>query len=188
MRSLVCLSVVFLISVLSYAQKPETDTWSNVPKAQDDRFTNPKSSIYAGPNGWWNYGEVRAEGTTTSTLQYSFKGGLTTNSAIFNLNESGKLQILSLDFGTETPAPGSYTIANKANPTEKKVFVSFTDVANKAIKSWSTEGGSGTIVVTKSGDFIYFKARNLLLNPNGVYNKDENKQTIKLGFEGAYKP
>lgn len=182
------LGVILFFSVVSYAQKPAADTWSNVPKAQDDRFTNPKSAIYAGPNGWWNFGEVRAEGSTTSTLRYSFKGGLTTNSAIFNLNESGKLQILSLDFGTETPAPGNYTMANKANPTEKKVFVSFTDVANKAIKSWSAEGGSGALTVTKSGEFIYFKARNIMLQPSDVYNKDESKQTIKLGFEGAFKP
>ncbi len=188
MKYLAGICIFLLFSAHSYAQKQQSDTWSNVPKAQDDRFTNPKSAIYAGPNGWWNYGEVRAEGTATSTLQYSFKGGLTTNSGIFNLNESGKLQILSLDFGTETPAPGNYIVANKANPTEKKVFVSLTDVANKVIKSWSTEGGSGVVVVTTSGDFIYFKARNLLLNPSSVYNKDEHKQTIKLGFEGAFKP
>ena len=37
------------------------DTWGNVPSASDDRFTNPKSKLYAGPNGWHNFGEVRAE-------------------------------------------------------------------------------------------------------------------------------
>ncbi|MCE7041847.1 hypothetical protein [Dyadobacter sp. CY312] len=182
------LSVLLLFSITCLAQKPVADTWSNVPKSQDDRYTNPKSAVYAGPNGWWNFGEVRAEGVSTPTLKYAYKGGLSTNSDIFSLNESGKLQILNLDFGTEEPAPGTYQVGKKADQAGKKVIVSFSDVANKAIKNWTAEDGAGTVTVTKSGEFIYFKARNIVLQPSGVYNKNEYKQALKLGFEGASKP
>ncbi|HEV7380648.1 MAG TPA: hypothetical protein VGN64_12700, partial [Dyadobacter sp.] len=161
---------------------------SNVPKAQDDRYTNPKSAVYAGPNGWWNFGEVRAEGASTPSLKFAYKGGLSTNSGVFSLNESGKFQILNVDFGTEEPAPGTYQLAKKPDLAGKKVAVSFSDMANKTIKSWSGEIGSGAVTVTKSGDFIYFKARNLVLQPNEVYNKNESKQNLKLGFEAALKP
>lgn len=188
MKSVIGFLFCLFISIPIFAQKPAANTWSNVPKAQDDRYTNPKSAVYAGPNGWWNFGEVRAEGASSPTLKFSYKGGLSTNSGIFSLNESGKLQILNVDFGTDEPIPGTYQITKKPDLSGKTVSVSFSDVANKAIRSWSGDNGSGTIIVTKSGDFIYLKARNIVLQPSDVYNKNESKQALKLGFEGALKP
>lgn len=188
MKRFIKLTFLLLFSMPCFAQKPTTDTWSNVPPAQDDRYTNPKSAVYAGPNGWWNFGEIRAEGASVPALKYTYKGGLTTNGTVFSLNESGKLQIFNMDFGTDQPAPGTYQVAEKADLAGKKVFVSFSDVANKAIKNWAGITGSGTVTVTRSGDFFYFKGRDILLQPNGVYNQNENKQALKLGFEGASKP
>ena len=176
---------VILLSTLSYAQKPATDTWSNVPTSADDRYTNPKSTVYAGPNGWWNFGEVRVEGATNATVKYNFKGGLNENSEVFNLIESGKLQVLSLDFGTNEPAPGTYQISKEASQAQNKVAVSFSDVANKKIKSWSE--GSGTVTISKSNGFLYFKCRNAILQPSEVYNDGNFKQPLKVGFEGAAK-
>lgn len=129
MKALALLYIV-LLSTGSYSQKPSSDTWSNVPKASDDRFTNPKSAIYAGPNGWWNFGEVRAEGTTSPTLKYGFKGGLTTNQNVFHLSESGKLQVLTINFGTAEPSTGTYQVADKPDYSNKKVALSFSDVAD----------------------------------------------------------
>jgi hypothetical protein len=188
MKAFLKLCFLILLSIPSFAQQPVNDTWSNVPKAQDDRYTNPKSAVYAGPNGWWNFGEIRAEGVTSPTLKYTYKGGLTTNSEIFSLNESGRLQILNIDFGTDQPAPGTYQIAEKGDKAGKRVAVSFSDLSDKTIKNWSGDAASGTVSVTRSGDFIYFKGRNILLQPSGVYNKDQSKQALKLGFEGASKP
>jgi len=177
--------MALLLSIISYAQKPAADTWSNVPTAGDDRFTNPKSAVYAGPNGWWNFGEVRAEGTTNATVKYGFKGGINENSEIFNLAESGKLLVLSMDFGTSEPAPGTYEIGKEASQAQNKVAVSFGDVANKKIKNWSN--GTGTVIVSKSNGFLYFKCRNAILQPSGVYNEGNDKQPLKVGFEGAAK-
>ena len=177
--------VAILLSTISYAQKPAADTWSNVPTASDDRYTNPKSAVYAGPNGWWNFGELRAEGSDNATLTYGFKGGLSENSEVFNLAESGKLQILSMDFGTNEPAPGTYQIGKEASQAQNRVAVSFSDVANKKIKNWSE--GSGTVTVSKSNGFLYFKCRNAVLQPSGVYNDGDYKQPLKVGFEGAAK-
>jgi hypothetical protein len=181
------LLLITLFTTDCFAQKPAADTWSNVPKSQDDRYTNPKSAVYAGPNGWWNFGEVRAEGANSAALKYAFKGGLTTNSAVFILTESGKLQLFTMDFGTDEPAPGIYQIAEKEDKAGKKVKVSFSDVANKKIKNWSGMDGAGTITVSKSGDFLYFKCRNVILQPDGMSNEGDSKQPLKVGFEGAAK-
>jgi hypothetical protein len=169
-----------LISSASYSQ--EVDTWSNVPNAGDDRYTNPKSAVYAGPNGWWNFGEVRAQ---AGDIKYAFKGGLNTNSGEFILVESGKLQVFHMNFGSEEPAPGTYQVGKEANPGQKKVFLSFGDVSNNKIKNWSD--GSGTITVTKANGFLYFKCRNVILQPNGLNNEGSTKQPLKVGMEGAVK-
>ena len=50
-----------------HAQAPAgADVWGKSPSASDDRFSNPKSKLYAGPDGYWNAGEVRA-GTGSTT-------------------------------------------------------------------------------------------------------------------------
>lgn len=64
MKHSLVLCAGLLACVVSHAQPAPpagNDTWGNVPTASDDRFTNPKSKLYAGPNGWHNFGEVRAE-------------------------------------------------------------------------------------------------------------------------------
>ncbi|TDE12825.1 hypothetical protein [Dyadobacter psychrotolerans] len=187
MKSLLNLILIILFSIPSLAQKTAADSWLNVPKSPDDRYTNPKSAVYAGPNGWWNFGEVRAEGVNSAALKYTFKGGLTTNSEVFILTESGKLQLFSMDFGTDEPALGVYQISKKEDKAAKKVKVSFSDVANKKIKNWSGADGAGTITVSKSGDFLYFKCRNVTLQPDGMSNEGDSKQPLKIGFEGAAK-
>ena len=180
MKTNTILFFVMLVSGLSFAQ--QQDTWSKIPSASDDRYTNPKSAVYAGPNGWWNFGEVRAE---VGIFKYAFKGGLNTNSGQFMLIESGKLQVFHMDFGTEDPAPGTYQVSKEANLAQKKVFVSFGDVSDKKIKNWSD--GSGTVTVSKVNGFLYFKCRNVVLQPNGMNNEGVFKQPIKIGMEGAVK-
>lgn len=186
MKTLILLVFGLAIFTLSHAQQSVSDTWSNVPKAQDDRYTNPKSAVYAGPNGWWNFGEVRAEGITNAAVKYSFKGGINENSSVFILVESGKLQSLSIDFGTDEPTPGIYKISNEANLVKKEVFLSFSDVSDKKIKDWS--GGEGSVTISMVNGFRYFKCRNATLQPSAMYNKGDFKQTLKVGFEGAIKP
>ena len=65
-----------LLACTLLAQAQPADTWSNAPTASDDRYTNPKSKLYAGPNGWHNFGEVRAEVANAAKTAYSFKTGL----------------------------------------------------------------------------------------------------------------
>ena len=188
MKILIVFVLILFISSLAFAQQTASDTWSNVPKSQDDRYINPKSAVYAGPNGWWNFGETKAEGRTDATVKYAFKGGLNTNSDVFILVESGKLQSLSMDFGTSEPTPGIYQISKEANLAQKKVAISFSDVANKKIKEWSGTEGSGSVAVSLVHGFIYFKFRNVVLQPSAMYNEGNFKQPLKIGFEGAVKP
>ncbi|MEO6686535.1 MAG: hypothetical protein ABIN24_11245, partial [Dyadobacter sp.] len=68
MKETVLLIAGLLISIFSFAQQATSDSWSNVTQAPDDRYTNPKKPLYAGPNGWYNFGEVRAEGSTSAAL------------------------------------------------------------------------------------------------------------------------
>ncbi|MEO6286902.1 MAG: hypothetical protein ABIN80_05530 [Dyadobacter sp.] len=187
MRTLLSFLMLFFSAALAFAQQP-ADTWSNVTKASDDRYTNPKSAVYAGPNGWWNFGEVRAEGSSDATLKFAYKGGFNELSGTFVLVDQEKLQTFYMNFGTGEPAPGVYTIDKKADPAQKKVIVSFSDVANKKIKEWSGASGSGTVTVTKSGNFLYFKARKVSLQPTGLHQEGNFKQPIILGIEGAVKP
>ena len=115
-----------LACVVSTAQLAPTggDVWSNVPSASDDRFTNPKSKLYAGPNGWHNFGEVRAEVANAAKTRYTFKSGLEymTTPASFVFATSSQLQVAEVDFGTQRPAPGVYTVGPKANASQKKAI------------------------------------------------------------------
>lgn len=181
------LVILYLTATVSLAQKPVEDTWSNVPQSIDDRYTNPKHALYAGPNGWWNYGELRAEGTSDKTLKFAYKGGFNETMGIFVLVDTQKLQTFHLDFGTPEPAPGLYTIDQKGNFSQKKVAVSFSDVANQKIKEWSGTNGSGTIRVTIANGFLYFKCRQIILQPTGMHNEEKMKQPLKVGVEGAVK-
>lgn len=187
MKSTVLLLAGLLFSTISFAQNATSDIWSNVPQASDDRYTNPKKPLYAGPNGWYNFGEIRAEGSANATLKFAYKGGFNETMGIFVLVDQGKLQTFTLDFGTEEPVPGTYQIGKEGNAAQKKVAVSFSDVANKKIKDWSGSDGSGSVTVSKINGFLYFKCRNVVLKPTGMNNDGNLKQPIKIGIEGAVK-
>ena len=174
-----------LACVASHAQP--ADTWGNVPPAPDDRYTNPKGMLYAGPNGWYNFGEVRAEVANAAKTAYSFKTGLhylaTPQAYVFA--SDGQLRTLMLDFGTDKPAPGTYDAASKANAAQKKVAVSFADVSGNKLLEWKSADKSGTVVVSEVNGHRYFKARGLRLAPQGLHNTGDLKQPMTLGLEGA---
>ncbi|GAB3994179.1 hypothetical protein GCM10028807_31330 [Spirosoma daeguense] len=180
--------ILIAISVTTYGQKTTNvvDTWSNVPPASDDRFTNPKSKLYAGPNGWYNYGELRATVANTPKTTYGYKGGFDVIQGMLTATTSSKLYVLAFDFGTEKPAVGTYQVAAEGNPGQKKVHVSFSDVSGQKIKEWSSE--SGMVQVSQVNGFLYVKCRNVSLQPNGVYNTGDFKAPMTLGFEGAIAP
>ena len=47
--------------------------WGKSPSASDDRFSNPKSKLYAGPDGYWNTGKLRAtSGLRTTNFRARF--------------------------------------------------------------------------------------------------------------------
>lgn len=188
MRHTLLLCTALLASFLAHAQ-PATDTWGNVPQAPDDRFTNPKSKLYAGPNGWFNFGELRAD---AGSKHYALKAGLQymATPKAFLLTSSNQLQTAMLDFGTATPAAGTYQVADKPDLAARKVHVSFADVSNQKIVEWQSRGASsaGSVAVTQVNGFLYFKARNVRLVPTGMHNAGELKQPLVLGLEGAAKP
>lgn len=171
-------------------QQPEkptaTDTWSNVPSAPDDRFTNPKSKLYAGPNGWYNYGEVRATVANAAKTSYTYKGSFQIIQGMLTVTTSNLLYVLTFDFGTANPASGTYQTATTANATQNKVKVAFGDVSGQKIKEWTAE--AGTVQVSVVNGFVYVKCRNVALQPSGLHNTGDFKSPLTLGFEGALKP
>lgn len=173
--------LTLLFSLIIISVKAQTsDTWSNVPEASDDRYTNPKKPLYAGPNGWWSFGEIKVK----DTPEYSFKGGFNEISVGYALTNSQKLLTLFLSFEEETPVTGKYAVAEKGDVKNKKIHVSLSDVSNQQIKDW--RASSGTVEVTKLDGFMYFKARNIVLEPHGG-QLNKAAKTITLGFEGAIK-
>ena len=174
-------------SASCFAQPPQptanTAVWGASPPASDDRFSNPKSKLYAGPDGYWNTGEVRAN---TGGKPYQFKG---TFSLISKQTIAVKdLQTLLFDFGIDTqPAPGVYKITGKGNAAQKTVKLSFADVSNSRILEWSSGDGGGTLTVTSANGFLYATTRNVALQPSGLSNKGEWSKPMTLGFEGAMK-
>jgi hypothetical protein len=173
-------------SALAHAQ-PAADAWTNVPPAPDDRYTNPKRPLYAGPNGWFNFGELRA---SAGAKQYNLKAGLQyiPTPAAFVLASNDKLQLATLDFGSATPAPGVYQVAGQPNAAARKVKVNFADVSNKKIVEWNSAGAAkGSVTVSQVNGFWYFKARDLQLMPSGLHNAGDLKNPLVLGIEGASK-
>lgn len=178
--------VALAASALAHAQ-PAADAWTNVSPAPDDRYTNPKSKLYAGPNGWFNYGELRA---SAGAKEYALKAGLLylATSEAFVLAPSDKLQVASLNFGSATPAPGVYQVAAQPNLAARKVKVNFADVSNKKIVEWNSGGAAkGSVTVSQVNGFLYFKARDLQLTPSGLHNAGDLKRPLVLGIEGASK-
>ena len=178
-------ALCILSTVPGFAQQPagKPEVWGASPPASDDRFSNPKSKLYAGPDGYWNAGEVRAN---TGTKVYKFKGAfLLTGKQIIAVKD---LQSLLFDFGIDTqPAPGVYKITGKGNAAQKTVKLSFADVGNNRIVEWSSADGAGTLTVTSVNGFLYATTRNVALKPSGMSNKGEWSKPMTLGFEGAMK-
>lgn len=179
-----------LLACTLLAQAQPADTWSNAPTASDDRYTNPKSKLYAGPNGWHNFGEVRAEVANAAKTAYSFKTGLnylsTPQAFVFASNP--QTRTLMLDFGTDKPAPGTYEAASQPNAAQKKVAVSFADVSSGKLLEWTSADKAGSVVVSEVNGYRYFKARGLRLAPRGMHNTGDLKQSVTLGLEGAVAP
>ena len=194
MKTLSILCVGLLACTIAHAQSAPSpsgdDTWSNVPAASDDRFTNPKSKLYAGPNGWHNFGEVRAEVAGKAGKRYGFKTGLNylDTPQAFTFATNSQLQLATVDFGTPKPAPGVYEVAAKANAAHKKAAVSFMDSAGGTLLGWESTDKAGTVTVSQANGYLYVKARGLRLAPVGVGNKGDLKQPLVLGFEGAVAP
>lgn len=170
---------------LALAQAPaRADVWGKSPAASDDRFSNPKSKLYAGPDGYWDTGELRA---TTGTTNYQFKRTFRVISGTVTAVKD--LQTLSFDFGAEgLPKPGVYKIGSKGNAAQMTVKLSFADVANQQIKEWRTADGAGTLTVSLANGFAYFTTRDVKLAPQDTISKTSDwKKPMMLGFEGAIK-
>lgn len=188
MKISLLIGALFALATLTISQAHAqaaagADVWGKSPPASDDRFSNPKSKLYAGPDGYWNTGEVRAN---TGGKPYQFKG---TFSLISKQTMAVKdLQTLLFDFGIDTqPAPGVYKITGKGNAAQKTVKLSFADVSNNRILEWSSGDGAGTLTVTSVNGFLYATTRNVALQPSGLSNKGEWAKPMTLGFEGAMK-
>ena len=161
----------------------KADVWGASPPASDDRFSNPKSKLYAGPDGYWNSGVVRAN---TGSTAYTFNGAFRLISK--QIIAVKDLQSLLFNFGLDTqPTPGVYTIAAKGDAGQKTVKLSFADVGNSHILEWSSGDGAGTLAVTSVHGFFYMTTRNVTLKPSGLSNKGEWAKPMTLGFEGAMK-
>jgi hypothetical protein len=186
MKTSLLISALFALTVShAHAQAPaRADVWGKSPTATDDRFSNPKSKLYAGPDGWWNSGEVRA---AAGSLDYGFKG---TFRQVSGMHIAVKdLQTLYFNFGDEArPKPGVYKIGAKGDAAQKTVALSFADVGNKQIKEWKSRDGAGTLTVTLVNGFTYFTTRNVPLQPSGPNNTAEAAKAMTLGFEGALSP
>ncbi|MET4577109.1 hypothetical protein [Ottowia thiooxydans] len=184
MRALFIGSILLVVS-LAHAQSAP-DVWGKAPQASDDRFSNPKSALYAGPNGWYNSGELRAE---AGAQRYALKTGLNylDTPKAFVLASNNQLQLLTLDFGSPRPAPGVYQVAAKPDAAGRKVHVAFADVANQKILGWNSNNAQGSVTVTQVHGFVHFSARGLKLAPSGLHNAGDTKQPLVLGLEGASK-
>lgn len=180
------LSALFLVATsLAYAQAPaRTDVWGKAPPASDDRFSNPKSKLYAGPDGYWNTGELRA---TAGASNYKFQGTFAVISG--DVTAVKGLETLLFQFGADgMPKPGVYKIGAKGDAARNVVKLSFADVANQQIKEWRTADGAGTLTVTLVNGFMYFTTRDVKLQPaDGISKSTEWKRPMTLGFEGAIK-
>ena len=183
MKFSLLIGALFALTISQVQAQAAADVWGKSPPASDDRFSNPKSKFYAGPDGYFNTGEVRAN---SGGKPYQFKG---TFSLISKQTMAVKdLQTLLFDFGIDTqPAPGVYKIMSKGNAAQKTVKLAFADVSNSRILEWSSGDGAGTLTITSVNGFLYATTRNVPLQPSGMSNKGEFAKPMTLGFEGAMK-
>lgn len=176
---------------LAHAQAPDSaDNWGSAPAASDDRFSNPKSKLYSGPNGYYNTGEVRAEVANAAKTRYAFKTSFNYIGMLeaFAFADNGKLMLVTVQFGAEQPGVGTYDVAAKPDVAKKKVKVNFADVSDKKLREWVGTDKAGIVTVSLVNGFLYVKARGLRLTPTGLHNTGDMKQPLLLGFEGAVKP
>ena len=111
----------------AWAQPPKPasdDSWTNHLPAPDDRYSNPKSPLYNGPNGWFSAGRVLAVVGPTGSLRYDYKASLNSASDGFAATESAQLHLMYMAFGTPKPADGVWEVAAKPDAAKKKVQVS----------------------------------------------------------------
>lgn len=169
------------------AAAAKADVWGKSPTASDDRFSNPKSKLYAGPDGWCNAGEVRAMVSNAAKTPYQYQASFQQIGDDYDAVK--QLQVLHFEFGTATlPKPGVYKIGNKGNAEQKTVSFSFSDVGNQQLKEWRSENGAGTLTISLVNGYTYFTCRNVVLQPAGLSNTGEMKKPLTLGFEGALVP
>jgi hypothetical protein len=168
------------------------ETWGKSPAASDDRFSNPKKPLYAGPDGWWNMGEVRAEVSNAAKTTYAFKGSFNLVSNEFTaVGGPDKLQTVLFDFVENgVPAPGDYKVTTKGSRKNKTVRISFADVSGGKIREWTPTENSGVLTVKVLHGFLYFTCRELKLQavPSPMANKDVANTVMTFGFEGALSP
>lgn len=183
-------AIALLAPIANLAQQPgkgKADVWGHAPEARDDRFSNPKSTLYAGPDGWFNSGEVRA--TVANAAKTAYKYPATFREISGDYEAVKDLQTLHMEFGSAArPKPGIYKIGSKGSVALKTVHFAFADVSNKQIKEWSAQDGAGTLTVSLVNGFTYFTCRNVALQPSGLSNKGDMAKPMTLGFEGAMKP
>jgi hypothetical protein len=185
------LTACSLFAIFSaYAQIPDTtkaDVWGQAPPASDDRFSNPKSKLYAGPDGWFNTGEVRATVSNAARTAYKYAASFQLVSGDYAAVK-GPL-VLHMEFGTAArPKAGVYKVGAKGDAAQNMVHFSFADVSDNQIKEWSAQQGAGTLTISSVNGFTYFTCRNVVLQPTGMSNKGEMKNPMTLGFEGALPP
>ncbi|WP_375448011.1 hypothetical protein [uncultured Fibrella sp.] len=188
MKRTLLVAICLLATATAYAQTAKNDTWGKAPEARDDRYSNPKSKLYAGPDGWYNFGEVRAVVSNAAKTAYGFKGGFHRIMQTFTAVESGQNRVMTLNFGTDAPAVGTYQVSKTADPAQKKVELSFSDITKTEIRNWKGNNGAGTVTVSKVNGFLYVKCRNVLLQPDGIRQAEDLKNPMTIGFEGAISP
>ncbi len=184
MKTSLLIGALFALTVSQVHAQAGADVWGKSPPASDDRFSNPKSKLYAGPDGYWNTGEVRA---TSGATNYKFQGAFRVISGAVTAVKD--LETLHFDFGARgMPKPGVYKIGGKGDATQNVVKLSFADVANQQIKEWRSADGAGTLTIKVVNGFAYFTARDVKLAPQTTISKNTDwKKPMTLGVEGAIK-
>lgn len=178
-------ALCLVASVQCFARSAtRTDVWGKSPPATDDRFSNPKGRLYAGSDGYWNTGELRA---TSGAANYKFQGSFRVISGAVTAAKDSETS--HFDFGAEgMPKPGVYKIGSKGNAGQMMVQLAFADVANQQIKEWRSTDGAGTLAVTLVNGFVYFTTRDVKLTQQDTISKATDwKKPMTLGFEGAIK-
>jgi len=170
----------------------QAETWGHSPEASDDRFSNPKKPLYAGPDGWWNTGEVRAQVNDAAKTPYAYKGSFSlVYNAFVSVGGPTRLQTVLFDFAENgVPAPGDYRVTGQGSLKKKTVRISFADTSGGKIREWTPTEDAGVLTVKVVHGFLYFTCRDLKLQavPGPMSNHDVANSIMTFGFEGAMTP